>query len=445
MQRPKDYNYKYEWLLIWVVIVLATNSVIKLGGMDDSLNIETIENTFNGNVLEWVSFRYNSWSARFVNEAIGFVLIQNALLWKAVNSIIMIMTPLLFDYLGRTRSGIAAFLFMCIPLSYISEVGWISTTTGYLFIAFFALCALALIRCYVDNKGDLTRTQELLLSFGIVITVILGASHELLSMLVLISIAYASYMYKKEYGSYSLILLISALLVIIEVAIILYAPGNASRMLMETSIRFPEFSSFTIIEKVLLGILRVFEVCVIEKNALFCIYIVIIAVGGFIVGNTTVQKVIATIPLVIVFIFVFIWDDFTYTEPMAKVLTFKNICLIVVSFVILIGSAIGLWAIITSNAGDNLGKSRGLFAVILEITGIGTQAAMGFSPTIYASGYRTSLFMQFVFIYLILVVGKVLAQSIAKTIPYRAIKLFECITLILCGIVYIYIASKIQY
>ena len=68
-------------------------------------------------------------------------------------------------------------------------------------------------------------------------------------------------------------------------------------------------------------------------------------------------------------------------------------------------------------------KAKGFLNVIVFVIGFATTAAMGFSPTIYASGYRTSIFTYFSLIFVIISVlvheAKRVEDEGKKVIDYR--------------------------
>ena len=141
--------YQITCYLIWAMIVIIASAKINLGGADDAANTQL---NASYSLIEWCVYRYNTWSARVVNEFIGYICLQHTFIWRVLNGVILFFIPVLMNFLSDTRGVLSMVLFMCIPVGYIAEVGWISTTTGYFFIAFFALIAMCFVKLYLQQK-----------------------------------------------------------------------------------------------------------------------------------------------------------------------------------------------------------------------------------------------------------------------------------------------------
>ena len=104
----------------------------------------------------------------------------------------------------------------------------------------------------------------------------------------------------------------------------------------------------------------------------------------------------------------------------------------------LVGLLIGLYEIFGLKTKiETINKLNRISPGILLVVGIGTLAAMGFSPTIYASGARTCLFMLLVFEFLILCITNRF-KSKTDTGQRDAVNVIGYMLLISCGCMYIY-------
>lgn len=79
--------------IVYFIAVLVIVSIMQTNYGDD-IGIKDGVKQYS-NVISWVIFRYNSWSARFLQEATGYFLLRYTFLWKIFHIIILYMMPFL--------------------------------------------------------------------------------------------------------------------------------------------------------------------------------------------------------------------------------------------------------------------------------------------------------------------------------------------------------------
>lgn len=357
------------------------------------------------NVISWVIYRYNSWSARFLQEATGYFLLRHTYFWKIFYIIILYMMPFLMAKLAgfeQKELPYAIFAVMAYPITHMASAGWLCTTITYYWPVFFALAYFVFLKKYM-HKEKLSIWMYILM-FA---TLIIACDHELLAVFVVAVIVYNVIHYLVTYKKCPVILFIHVLLCALNILLIMTAPGNAERKAVETSVRFQQFDSFSVLQKMYLGLVRVYSVLVEEQNIIFMILCITMAAAGFLFLDKAYKKIIAVLPLTLLVLMNSVFTFYRLGQIMDIDLSNKQSYIpVLLSGVFVICMIMTLYYIF---AKDN--KYLCGLTIVCFLVGIATTGVMGFSPTIYASGERTSVFMLFSFLYLILVLLKKIVTS----------------------------------
>lgn len=426
MKTPEKYlYYLYIAGILFMHIFINTN-------LDD--DIITREITGSHTLLSWVTFRYENWSARFLHEGIAYYLVWHPIIWRILNSAIMIAIPQLLKYLTGIKGLYSCFcylLIMWIPVSALMNAGWMCTTITYLWTAFWGLCSFSLAKYYVDNKGHYFRLLPLLF----IISLIFACNHELMAALIFVVICYCIIRHRVNCRHLSVLFIVGLLLDIIQIIFIITAPGNANRILLETQEQFPDFAELSFFKKTGLGIMRAFEFNIINHSFLFFILTALLALGALIYGKSLLGRLFSTVPFITELYFIFISTAKRYKQPATNIFSTRYLIYIIIAIICLCAMCTAIYEIFSYDSTKGIRNfSLPLFLITLLITGIGTVAVMGFSPTIYASGNRTATFMFFTWIYLILLIGKRILSH--PRFPKICKRLTVCLVLLVWGISY---------
>lgn len=216
------------------------------------------------------------------------------------------------------------------------------------------------------------------------------------------------------------------ILIIASLIFILVCPGNAERKSLETSTWFPEYADYGIGSKVILGITSMMQYLIIYGRMVFILFTAVMAYYIIKKYENPLIKVIGLIPFV-GSIFYSVFGDFvgnilpslsslmsSYSER-KLIITSENIFDIsywgpMIIYIAILGSIlINIFLIFGNNA-------KGKSIAIIYLAGLASRFILGFSPTVFASGERTSMFLYFTFVIItILIFEKILEDN--KKVP----------------------------
>lgn len=367
---------------VFVVMLIYNFGIKQMEFGDDAFFLKQFTHDFQSNYYEFLKFRYNEWTSRLVIEIALTQAVQHVFLWRVLNaiamSIVAIVPALLFNS-DNSRRGliIGTGMSLLIPASMINNAGWIATTTNYVWVMAAALLSIWPIMNYIRGKSVNW------ISFILSLVFLIYATNQeqmvvimLVSLLVLEGILYLS---KKNI----LITLPHIAVVIASFVFILTCKGNAARNIQETKQWLPNFSSYSIFDKLQIGYSSTLKVLFFEWSPLMLAFVLLILTAGLVKNGSLLKKMISGIPLLTYLIctrFNTIIDQ-TYDIPSGK--TYMSLVVLLTGLAFLY--VIGIFA-----ASNNYLEF--LSVTFLLILGVGSRIMMGFSPTIWVSGSRTYYF-----------------------------------------------------
>lgn len=389
--------------IVYFIAVLVIVSIMQTNYGDD-IGIKDGVKQYS-NVISWVIFRYNSWSARFLQEATGYFLLRYTFLWKIFHIIILYMMPFLMaKIVGFEQKELpyAIFAVMAYPITHMASAGWVCTNITYYWPVFFALVYFVFLKKYMHQEK--LSVWIYILMF---VALIAACNHELLAVFMATVIVYNVIHYFVTYKKCPVILFVHVLLCALNILLIMTAPGNAERKAVETSVRFQQFDSFSVFQKMYLGLVRVYSVLVEEQNIIFMILCITMAAAGFLFLDKAYKKIIAVLPLTLLVLMNSVFTFYRLGQIMDVDLSNKQSYIpVLLSGVFVICMIMTMYYLFAKDDKYLCG-----LMIVCFLVGIATTGVMGFSPTIYASAERTSVFMLFSFLYLILLLFKKIITS----------------------------------
>ena len=160
-----------------------------------------------------------------------------------------------------------------------------------------------------------------------------------------------------------------------------------------------EYENFNIFEKLYIGIARVCKILIMQHNALFVVLCIITMIAVFMYSKSTMHRIISIIPVAFCFVYDTILRSHVIGDIMSvefrQIYTYIPLVVSVAVLVCLCGSFVIIYK-------EDKAWQQYILLILMLCGGLATSVAMGFSPTIYVSGYRTATFMYFSFMYIIL-------------------------------------------
>ena len=429
-----NYNIKkYSPFILFAVLMLILHLIMGFNGDD----IKYAKVLSNQTLVDYLHYRYYNWSSRLIIDGILVILARlDMIIWKILDVIIYTVgvyyiIKLVNKNYSKKIAYLGVLLFLMYPFYEMASAGWISTTLNYSWC--FAFGMISFIPLIYEAHGEKVNKYIYIISF--------------------LALLLNSLINKKSINKFNLMATAVAL---ISLIFILTAPGNSIRFAHEAAFWYPEFVNFTIIEKSYLGLVTTFGT-LIEQKIIFPLFYIILSVYAIIKSNNKYLKyfcyfniflilfitifnafidisildssvkslgsfsnVIKSSPLIVIpKMFKHVVGATPYLTETLKLFTYEgvpalnmnSISVVIISLYLLISSCIMLVKAFPKN----------LFPVFIFIGGFISRFIVGFSPVVFPSGARVTIFFYFALITLILMIVKKLYDENAIPTKWQSI------------------------
>lgn len=250
---------KADWsIVLWIAMFIASLAVFSKIGYSDGDDAFLMENARQKGLLEYLQWRYETWSSRFFAEILFYFFFTcNIWVWRVVNALFLTVLPFLMlklaECCGRRERklkgawfevlAIAFYLVMRLRVFGYSCV-WITGSLVYLHGTVCGLIALI----YAANcvyKEDYP-PQALLYALPVSLFTVLSTEQMGAVVIAVEGIAFGYLLFAKK--KFRLDLLAAAVCSAAVFGMTLRAPGNAIRTELSIQLYYPLFESITIPE-----------------------------------------------------------------------------------------------------------------------------------------------------------------------------------------------------
>ena len=409
MQKIKDIFKKIinrdDFPFIVVVSIYAIINMLLPCVADDMV----LRNQYKGLSIwaekDLIIYDYLYWSSRVVvNCAIHLLLRVSQYIWAILNTILIYVFLRTLSKLlvpkdnKKVGNIIIACLFVIYPYYQLGSAGWVTTSVTYLWVVILGCIGLIPIRKVLDNE-KFSKWEYFVYSFCL----LFGANQEQMSIVILaIYCMFVIYfVIEKKITKY---IIVQTFLSIGSLVFILTAPGNNARSGTET-IRFLDYESLSLIKKVELGFSSAMNkmLTVPSISILFIILLIIMAYSISKKHKNIIYTVLGCFPPILFSVLYIISKKTNYgilvINNYGSINVDNHTSLIGYFNIFIMLFIIGLVLInIYVLFGNNI---KTLFNQAIFLLGVLTKIALGFSPTVWASGDRTYIFMYFCIISII--------------------------------------------
>lgn len=383
---------KYKHLMPFIVsfgVLLLVHLFLPLGWSDDGVFLVKTSGVTLSEFLVG--------SARPMTDAMTYIMIRNPLLWRIVNPIILTVLAIVMSYLLSAlrdfRSNIVICSTVFYPMLVLVDAGFTATTVNYLWPV-----TLGLI-CLIPVKQIVCRKRVAWYEALLLIPLIFYAANMQQMAVLLFIVFLASNIYficKKEFHLYTIIQsILSTALLIYSYYLNMF--GGNNRIERETARYFPDFGQLGLIEKAELGFSSTFYCLTMYIHFAWVAFAVF---SGFIMyrmikrSSKKTDKAAAIFPFAFTILFgiltliprkyvpfVSFFTDNLQNFGVHKASYAFNIAADVLFAVICFCVLYSLWVL--------LSRKSFYTSFCLLFLGLLTRIMMGFSPTVWASGFRT--------------------------------------------------------
>lgn len=395
---------QYKPLLIYILVVLAVSLFLPLSWADDAV---FMQKTANKTITEFLTG-----SARPFTDGLTYIFARNQWLWRILNPFVLLLCIISVDKTLPRKSTKEETAFLALAITFIMmafvDAGFIATTVNYLWPVTFGIFSLISIKATFEEKN----TSLLYKIVSIPLLIYATNMQQMCAVLFAIFLLFNIYLaFKKRF---SLFHFLQFLITSGGMALSLYLnfTGDNSRMIRETKRYFPGFMELNIFQKAELGFSSTFFCCIMEMwlpYFAFLGFTTFLAVKTFRRKSGNFTKIAATaVPSTALVcgvlslfenkLYSFLAGETSGTGLPEVAYNFNALlfCVFVVICLFL------LYTIIQLPENNKLK----FYAFSAFMLGLGARMIMGFSPTVWASGYRTFCIMLMSFVYIMLIVNK---------------------------------------
>lgn len=341
---------------------------------------------------------WTQWSSRIlVNFVIHVVLGKNKIAFTILNAFVCLALCISFSKLfisndKRSCNWLIAAFMLLFPIKYFGTAGWRVTTMTYFWPIAMGFVSLIPIKKIIDEER-FSIVESVLYSLALIYS-----ANEELMLVILLSVYGVFGVYFIRHRKWNRYYTLQMIWLILSIIVLVICPGNHARSDTESALRFPNYGMLSLLDKIDIGFCATMQQ-ILFGNELF--FIVVCAVLFIIVlkkYTDWLYRFIAFLPLLFTVAIgplkSFTVNLFTGADyfswaidetglfslegaGMPAVIKFMTYCVIALCFMISIVLAFER-------------SYQTLLSMTLLIAGTASRVAMGLSPTIYASGFRTA-------------------------------------------------------
>ena len=406
----KNINLYIKIIIVAIFSILIFNINECLMVADDAVYSKVFHDfaTFK----TWAYEFYNIWSGRIITSALSNLFLRMPLIiFKICNTLVYIMAIIaiykIIKYFIKTNNQIIDnLIFLSIfIISFLIDrnvisagVVWVTGSFNYLWpTAFMLVAIIPFIKVLTDEKDR----NIFFVIYILADLVACFAEQTALVLLTIGTIAIGYLLFNKK--RVNKLLLIHYIFIIILTIIEISAPGNFVRFTASTLRRYPTFDMLSIGDKFLQGIILLGNQLINYDNILMIILTLAIMIGCFKKKDfNKFTKIISLIPFLyftssficsklgvadgILYNFKLFGIDYIY-----GVTIYIPILIFIVNLVLIISLMLFVF--------DDY--KTGILTTLIFLGGLASTLTISFSPTIYASGSRVFLLMDFLFMIVI--------------------------------------------
>ena len=400
---------------IYFLALIVFSFKIKFSGDDTSYFCKVLDNQ---DLVSFLAGRYHSWTSRLFTEMLLVNFARNIYIFRLVNFIvqfsIFFSLKNLLDIKSEKQENIfLQFALLLYPLNDMSTAGWCATLMNYL----WALSALLYVLSFTKNictksehlSGKFRFIRKIIFVPALLYTLNVEQTAGIL-FLVMFVILLKNAIKNHKVNIFCCIIFVLTLLALMY---IFTCPGNAARKISETRTWLPIFAEYTLLDKLYAGCLLSFDVLIANKLFLFVLSAILLK-ASFKKSKNSIYRSISLVPFIIILWYI-LYPIVSETFP--DLVSFCKIQSVFIKPIWEIDKinwyslktyrppfilSIVLIPIYVQIIILNVRQENFLIISSIPIIGFISLLILGFSPTVFASGVRTAIFLYFSLLILIL-------------------------------------------
>lgn len=390
-------------ILILFILELVLTIFITPNRHDDAWFLEQVTNK---SIISFEMERYSNWTSRLLLEiAECFTLKVSKYLWILVEVLMVTLAGYSISRLFIKKEDRAQnntmliFMMLLYPFNAMNGSGWATTTTVYMWPLATCLFALIPIRKIWDGE-KIKAWQYPLYTLALLYA---GNQEQTAAILCGVYILFSALMIIKNKKIHPY-MVVQTILILASILFILTCPGNYVRKEEETIELFKDFGMLTFLDKISLGLTSAMGIIIEKSNLVYAIFSLTIAMFVWTTYKEKSYRVVSIIPLLTIcflgitsnvtntlfpyfgsFREFVIQDRVMLTAANSNNLT--NVVPLILAFTNFICLALSI-LLIFKNVKNNI-------AILVFLVGLASKVIIGFSPTVFSSAERTTIFFEF--------------------------------------------------
>lgn len=386
----------------------------------DDFFYKSIIPSFNSTVdfINFFADRYLTWSSRTLADILSAVFTFYPIwIWQILNicvyTLIIVATSKILFSLGKDNISYsnkllltALFFIVLFPIFDMKTAGWVTTSINYLWtlLSFIYVCLYL-----IDNFSTSLRTKCNSVLFFI--SVIYACTFELLAVMTVLLLFFVLFIKFKEKITCKL----ESVAFVLSVSFLFYhllCPGNLSRSLSSVDL-FSSWNCMNTVEHINIALCATYarltsfkESTGVQVFLLYIIFNMLILISI----HRKYKDIIIDLLFLLPFCFIYLFnqtdfkfesiDDFFSSVSSFQVGQFRYTYQPILSILLCGVNLIGLFLLFMNKS--FYGLNCGLLACLCYIVSLGTRLALGLSPSVYASDYRTFIVLVYTIIFMCL-------------------------------------------
>lgn len=358
-------------------------------------------------VFEFLGMRYETWTSRLLIEfAICVILPHTKFVWVLLNTIMMTIVgysilKIFVKEDDKSLTWMSICLILLYPLNKVAATcDWGAGTMNYTW-------PLAMLLFSVIPIKKLMKDEKIAkYSYPMYSLALLFACNQEQTCMIAVGIYFVLTFLEitKKGKKIHPYWIVQCMLIIFSLVFIMICPGNYIRKDQEIVDYYAEFSSFSLLDKVSLGLTATMNSLLTNSNIVFIVFSLVSSIYIFKQYKNNLYRAIALIPLVASVILSLLKDVVCHVYPYFGIFTetlrleqvmltpgnyheFIHFIPLLLALLVLGSMALNI-LLIFKNLKQNI-------AILIYGLGVMSRVVLGFSPTIFASQNRTFLFLEF--------------------------------------------------
>lgn len=405
-QLVKDNKKKNIYIfLLFIVVILAYHFLLReyIGDFREMFSPLMDTDTLG----EALRKRYETWSSRVFIEAPLILLAHNngVLLWKVCNVLVWIALALSLMYLTHYKNNAMLIgLILMYPVTDMASAGWIATYINYLWpLTAGCISLIALDKMYFDKRKYFPEAvMYLFLELFATNFETFGMMYACILLWYIGNLWYEKKIKLKKVCFW----LLQMAIAVGNLIFALTCPGNFIRKQEEIGRWLKDFAQWTVVDKLVMGVNTTMH-SLFDGNLIFAVFLLVLLLNCFLYKKSDIKiRTAGIIPVAfllsrtilkpIIAIYFPVYNQVFEVNNRINPMNYNKACMYFPFAIYIAMICIIVWMLL--NTVESVGKS--IKYIVVFVSALLTRVAMGFSPTLYASGNRTFIFLEFAIIFL---------------------------------------------